>query len=201
MRNDDPGILFPAPAGPDGFDFDPGDDVFNGEDDGELKPLLGDDYYMRAALRCAQQAADAGEVPVGAVAVKDGLIIARSWNQVELLKDPTAHAELMLIASLPQVIGDWRLDGIDIYVTKEPCAMCAGAMVNSRIRRVVFGMRDPCCGAAGTALDVTGFPGMLHNVEVVPGLMEEECKAMFQEFFRTVRANARKKKSGFTPPA
>ena len=203
MSNDDSDSLFPVPPGSDGFDFDSGSgDVFsNNGDDGELKPLLGDDYYMRAALRCAQQAADAGEVPVGAVAVKDGLIIARSWNQVELLKDATAHAELMLIASLPQIVGDWRLDGIDIYVTKEPCAMCAGAMVNSRIRRVIFGMRDPRCGAAGTALNVTGFPGMLHNVEVTAGLMEEECKEMFQAFFRTVRANARKKKSGFTPPA
>ena len=134
MPSDDSDLLFPVPPGADGFNFDSGDGIFNGggEDDGELKPLLGDDYYMRAALRCAQQAADAGEVPVGAVAVKDGLIIARSWNQVELLKDATAHAELMLIASLPQVVGDWRLDGIDIYVTKEPCAMCAGAMVNSR---------------------------------------------------------------------
>ena len=118
MRSDDSGILFPAPADSDGFDFGPGDGLFNDAgDDGELKPLLGDDYYMRAALRCAQQAADAGEVPVGAVAVKDGLIIARSWNQVELLKDATAHAELMLIASLPQIVGDWRLDGIDIYVS------------------------------------------------------------------------------------
>ena len=195
MPGDDSGILFPVPPGADGFDFGSEDAPFNSEDDGEPKPLLGDDYYMRAALRCAQQAADAGEVPVGAVAVKDGLIIARSWNQVELLKDATAHAELMLIASLPQIIGDWRLDGIDIYVTKEPCAMCAGAMVNSRIRRVVYGMRDPRCGAAGTALNVTGFPGMLHNVEVTAGLMEEECREMFQAFFRTVRANARKKKS------
>ena len=108
MPGDDSGILFPVPPGSDGFDFGSGsaDGLFpGGEDDGELKPLLGDDYYMRAALRCAQQAADAGEVPVGAVAVKDGLIIARSWNQVELLKDATAHAELMLIASLPQVVG------------------------------------------------------------------------------------------------
>ena len=198
MRSDDSGLLFPAAPESDGFVSGSGDGLFDGpidgEDDGELKPLLGDDYYMRAALRCALQAADAGEVPVGAVAVKDGLIIARSWNHVELLKDATAHAELMLIASLPQIVGDWRLDGIDIYVTKEPCAMCAGAMVNSRIRRVIYGMRDPRCGAAGTALDVTGFPGMLHHVEVSGGLLEEECKTMFQAFFRTVRDNARKKK-------
>jgi len=196
MNRDGEDILFPAE-----YDGEPGLPEEFREDDDTLKPLLGDDYYMKAALRCAEQAAEAGEVPVGAVAVKDGLIIARSWNQVELLKDATAHAELMLIASLPQVVGDWRLDGIDIYVTKEPCAMCAGAMVNSRIRRVFYGMRDPRCGAAGTALDVTGFPGMLHHVEVVGGLLEEECKTMFQAFFRTVRSDARKKKSGFVPPA
>ena len=149
MSRDSGDLLFPPGPG-SGFELDPGlPEQFPEDDDGELKPLLGDDYYMRAALRCAQQAADAGEVPVGAVAVKDGLIIARSWNQVELLKDATAHAELMLIASLPQIVGDWRLDGIDIYVTKEPCAMCAGAMVNSRIRRVIYGLRDPRCGAAG----------------------------------------------------
>ena len=109
MSNDDSGFLFPSAPDTDGFESDSGgglfDGPFDGADDGEPKPLLGDDYYMRAALKCAQQAADAGEVPVGAVAVKDGLIIARSWNQVELLKDATAHAELMLIASLPQEIG------------------------------------------------------------------------------------------------
>ena len=149
--------------------------------------LLGEEYYMRAALRCAIEAAEAGEVPVGAVAVRDGLIVARAWNQVESLKDPTAHAELLLISSLPQVVGDWRMDGIDIYVTKEPCAMCAGAMVNARIRRVVFGMPDPRCGCAGAALNVTGFPGMLHRVDVKGGVMEEECRTMFQEFFRNVR--------------
>lgn len=151
------------------------------------RPLLDETYYMRAALRCAQEAAEAGEVPVGAVAVRDGLIVARAWNQVESLKDPTAHAELLLISSLPQIVGDWRLDGIDVYVTKEPCAMCAGAMVNSRIRRVVFGMADPRCGCAGSALNVVGFPGMLHRVEVKGGVMEEECRIMFQEFFRSVR--------------
>ncbi len=149
--------------------------------------LLGEEYYMRAALRCAAEAAEAGEVPVGAVAVRDGLIVARAWNQVESLKDPTAHAELLLISSLPQVVGDWRMDGIDIYVTKEPCAMCAGAMVNARIRRVVFGMADPRCGCAGSALNVTSFPGMLHRVDAKGGVLEEECRTMFQEFFRNVR--------------
>ena len=109
---------------------------------------------MFRALAEAQNAFELGEVPVGAVAVRNGEIIARAWNQVEMLKDATAHAEVLLISSLSSIIGDWRLEDVDIYVTKEPCAMCAGAMVNSRVRRVIFGMADPRSGCAGSALDV-----------------------------------------------
>lgn len=146
-----------------------------------------DEHFMRAALRCAEKAMSAGEVPVGAVAVRNGEIIARAWNQVEMLKDATAHAEVLLISSLSSVIGDWRLEDVDIYVTKEPCAMCAGAMVNSRVRRVIFGMADPRSGCAGSALDVTGFSGMLHQVEVKRGVLECECSTIMKEFFRSVR--------------
>lgn len=149
--------------------------------------LLDDGYFMRAAIRCAQKAADTGDVPVGAVAVRDGEILAKAWNQMELLKDATAHAEILLISALAAKLGDWRLDGIDLYVTKEPCAMCAGAMVNSRVRRLIFGQADPRSGAAGSALDVTGFPGMLHRVEVTPRVLEKECAALMKAFFRTVR--------------
>ena len=149
--------------------------------------LFDDEHFMRAALRCAETAAAAGEVPVGAVAVKDGEIIAKAWNQVELLKDATAHAEVLLISSLSSVINDWRLDDVDIYVTKEPCAMCAGAMVNSRVRRVIFGLSDPRSGAAGGALDGTGFPGMLHQVEVRKGVLADECGRIMKEFFKAVR--------------
>lgn len=149
--------------------------------------FLNDEHFMRAALRCAENAADSGEVPVGAVAVKDGLILAKAWNQVELLKDATAHAEVLLISSLSSVLNDWRMDEVDIYVTKEPCAMCAGAMVNARVRRVIYGLSDPRSGAAGSALDVTGFPGMLHRVEVLRGVLEPECKELMQSFFRNVR--------------
>jgi len=151
--------------------------------------MFDDEYYMRQAIRCAENAAAAGEVPVGAVAVRDGEIIARTWNQVELLKDATAHAEILLISSLSSLINDWRLDGIDIYVTKEPCAMCAGAMINSRIRRVIYGMRDPRSGCAGGALNITGFPGMLHQVESTGGVLEEECKKVMRDFFHSVRKN------------
>lgn len=150
--------------------------------------IFDDEHFMRAALRCAEKAADAGEVPVGAVAVLNGEVVAKAWNQVELLKDATAHAELLLVSSLSAVVKDWRLDGVDIYVTKEPCAMCAGAMVNARVRRVIFGMGDPRSGAAGGALNVTGFPGMLHRVEVKNGVLAEECASLMREFFRSVRA-------------
>lgn len=149
--------------------------------------LFDDEYFMRRALVMAETAAEAGEVPVGAIAVKDGEIIARSGNQVELLKDATAHAEILAITQAEAALGDWRLDNVDIYVTKEPCAMCAGAMVNAHVRRVVYGMPDPRSGAAGSALDVTGFKGMLWNVEVKSGVLELECRALMQQFFRKVR--------------
>ncbi len=149
--------------------------------------LFDDEYFMRRALLMAEAAADAGEVPVGAIAVIDGEIIARACNQVELLKDATAHAEILAITQAEAAIGDWRLDKVDIYVTKEPCAMCAGAMVNAHVRRVIYGMPDPRSGAAGTALDVTGFKGMLWNVEVKPGVLEAECRALIQQFFKKVR--------------
>ncbi|MDD3118546.1 MAG: tRNA adenosine(34) deaminase TadA [Victivallales bacterium] len=149
--------------------------------------VFDDEYFMAAALRQAERAATEGEVPVGAVAVRDGMIIARAWNQVELLKDATAHAEILVLTQAAAAQGDWRLDNIDIYVTKEPCAMCAGAMVNARIRRVIFGMADPRSGAAGSALDITGFPGMLHRVEVTGGIMAAESRALMQHFFQQRR--------------
>lgn len=142
---------------------------------------------MRKALRQAEIAFEAGEVPVGAVAVKDDCIIARASNQVEMLHDATAHAEMLVITGAANALGDWRLDGVDIYVTKEPCAMCAGAMVNSHVRRVVFGMPDPRCGACGSALDISGFKGMLWNVEVKSGVLELECRDIVQRFFQELR--------------
>lgn len=158
-------------------------------DDDEFEPIIkyDDEYYMRIALKQAEQAEAQGEVPVGAVAVKDGNIIGRTYNQVEMLKDATAHAEILVITQAEAALENWRLDGVTIYVTKEPCAMCAGAMVNSRVERVVFGMPDPRSGAAGSALDVTGFPGMLHNVATTSGVLEEECKEIIQRFFKSVR--------------
>ncbi len=158
-----------------------------GLDGEEPQIIFTDEHFMKAALRLAETAFEADEVPVGAVAVKDGVVIAKAYNQVEMLKDATAHAELMLMTSAASALGDWRLEDVDVYVTKEPCAMCAGAMVNARVRRVVFGMADPRSGACGSALDVTGFKGMLHNVEVRGGVLEEECKEIMRSFFKKVR--------------
>ena len=151
--------------------------------------LFDDEYFMRKALEQAEIAASEGEVPVGAVAVMDGQIIARAANQVEKLKDATAHAEMLVISQAEAALKDWRLENVDIYVTKEPCAMCAGAMVNARVRRVVFGMPDSRSGACGSALDITGFKGMLWNVEAKFGVLEPECRAIVQEFFQQVRKN------------
>jgi len=149
--------------------------------------VFDDEHFMRLALREAERAAEAGEVPVGAVAVRGGTVLARAHNQVEQLKDGTAHAEMIVLTQAAAAIGGWRLDEVTVYVSKEPCAMCAGAMVNARLARVVFGAADPRSGAAGSALDVTGFPGMLHRVEVAGGVLADEALAMLQDFFRRRR--------------
>jgi tRNA(adenine34) deaminase len=142
---------------------------------------------MRVALRQAREAAERGEVPVGAVVCFEGRIIARAHNQVEMLKDATAHAEMIAITQAAAGIGDWRLNKAVLYVTKEPCMMCAGAMVNSRLGRLVYGCPDPRAGAAGSALDLTDFPGALHRVEVQGGVLGTECQDVLQEFFRMRR--------------
>ena len=149
--------------------------------------IFTDEYFMRAAMREAEKAELNHEVPVGAVAVRDGMIVARAWNQVELLKDATAHAEILTLTALSALLGDWRMDGVTIYVTKEPCAMCAGALVNARVERLVYGFADPRSGCCGSALDITGFSGMLHHVKVTGGVLELECAEQFREFFRKVR--------------
>lgn len=159
----------------------------------------GHDHYFKQALAQAQIAYEDGEVPVGAVAVHDGSIIARAHNQVEKLKDATAHAEMILLTQAAAALGDWRLNEVSIYVTKEPCPMCAGAMVNCRVGLLVYGLADPKYGAAGSALDVTNLPGALHRVQTLTlrglGLddMEAECLEIFQSFFRHRRAEERAK--------
>src|SRR5262250_1532556 len=122
-----------------------------------------DETFMREALRQAQKARAADEVPVGAVVVREGRIIARAYNQVELLKDATAHAEMLAITQAEQAVGDWRLNDCTLYVTKEPCPMCAGAIVHVRFTRVVFGASDPKGGAAGSAMNLLQFPTLNHR--------------------------------------
>jgi tRNA(adenine34) deaminase len=146
-----------------------------------------DQYFMREALRQAQKAGEAGEVPVGAVVVLAGKIIGRAHNQVELLKDATAHAEMLALTQAEAAVGDWRLTDCDLYVTKEPCAMCAGALVHTRIRRVIFGCADPAAGAAGSVINLLQMPELNHRCDIASGVLQDECAAILQKFFRKRR--------------
>src|SRR5437763_5932873 len=146
-----------------------------------------DEYFMREALRQAQKACDAGEVPVGAVVVLAGKIIGRAYNQVELLKDATAHAEMLAVTQAEAAVGDWRLTDCDLYVTKEPCAMCAGALVHTRVRRVIFGCADPVAGAAGSMINLLQMPTINHRCDITSGVLQKECAAILQDFFRKRR--------------
>ena len=147
----------------------------------------GDENFMREALRQAQKANEAGEVPVGAVIVRAGKIIARAHNQVELLKDATAHAEMLALTQAEAAVGDWRLTECDLYVTKEPCAMCAGALVHTRIRRVIFGCTDPVAGAAGSVMNLLQMPALNHRCDIASGVLQDECATILQDFFRKRR--------------
>jgi tRNA(adenine34) deaminase len=149
--------------------------------------LESDQYFMAEALRQASRAFAAEEVPVGAVIVRDGRIIARAFNQVELLKDATAHAEMLAITQAEAVVGDWRLTDCTLYVTKEPCPMCAGAIVHVRLARVVFGVSDPKGGAAGGAMNLLQTPNLNHRCEITNGVKEEECRSLLQTFFAQQR--------------
>jgi tRNA(adenine34) deaminase len=150
--------------------------------------LQSDDYFMREALRQAARAYEAEEVPVGAVIVREGRIIARAHNQIELLKDATAHAEMLAITAAEEAVGDWRLTDCTLYVTKEPCPMCAGAMVHVRLARVVFGASDIKAGAAGSVLNLLQFPTLNHRCAITAGVREGECRALLQNFFSVKRA-------------
>jgi len=144
-------------------------------------------YFMHEALRQAQKAYAAGEVPVGAVVLRERGIIARAHNQVELLKDATAHAEMLALTQAEAAVGDWRLMDCDLYVTKEPCAMCAGALVHTRIRRVIFGCEDPSAGAAGSRMNLLQTPAFNHRCEITSGVLQKQCAAILQDFFRKRR--------------
>src|SRR5882724_1107268 len=151
-----------------------------------IEPLP-DEYFMREALRQAQKAYAADEVPVGAVVVRQDKIIGRAHNQVELLKDATAHAEMLALTQAEAAVGDWRLTDCDLYVTKEPCVMCAGAIVHTRIRRVIFGCADPTGGAAGSMMNLLQMQSLNHRCQITSGVLINECAAILQDFFRKRR--------------
>jgi len=142
---------------------------------------------MNEALRLATKAFEKEEVPVGAIVVRGGKIIARAFNQVEMLKDATAHAEMLAITQAEAAGGDWRLNECDLYVTKDPCAMCAGALVHVRMRRVIFGCADERGGAAGGLINLLQMPSLNHHCEITGGVMRDECANLLQTFFRARR--------------
>jgi tRNA(adenine34) deaminase len=145
-------------------------------------------FHMKLAYNQAIDAWNHGEVPVGAVVVKDEVVIAAARNQTENASDPTAHAEIIAITQACRTIGDWRLNDARLYVTKEPCPMCAGAILSARVGFVAFGAPDPAMGGLGGAIDVNAMPKANHRAEVVAGLMEQECLALVQGFFRAARS-------------
>jgi len=149
--------------------------------------LHSDTYFMGEALRQARRAWEQEEVPVGVVIVHQGRIIARAGNQVETLKDATAHAEMLAITQAESVLGDWRLTECELYVTKEPCPMCAGALVHVRMKRVIFGCPSPKDGAGGSLLQLLQHPQLNHQCEITTGVRQDECAAMLQAFFRERR--------------
>jgi tRNA(adenine34) deaminase len=149
--------------------------------------ILSDEDGIRAALRDARAAAGADEVPVGCVVVHDGVVIGRGHNQTVTLQDATAHAEIIAIGAASSALGSWRLLGCTMYVTLEPCAMCAGAIILARVPRLVYGAFDPKAGACGSVLDVIHEPRLNHRVEVTPGVLAGECGELLREFFARKR--------------
>lgn len=157
-----------------------------------INPLLPHEYWMKKALDQAVMAFDASEVPVGAVIVYQERVIAEAFNQREMLNDPTAHAEMIAITQAAEVLGSWRLLDCTLYVTLEPCPMCAGAIVQSRIPFVVYGASDAKAGACDSLFQITTDVRLNHQSAVLGGVMQQDCKAILQEFFRQQRALGKK---------
>lgn len=154
--------------------------------------LTKEEQYMREAIRQARKAWKLKEVPIGCVIVKDEKIIARGYNRRNTDKNTLAHAELQAIRKASRVVGDWRLEDCTMYITLEPCQMCAGAIVQARIPRVVIGSRNPKAGCAGSILNLLNVPQFNHQVELLEGVLQEECSAMMTEFFRELRESRKK---------
>jgi tRNA(adenine34) deaminase len=143
--------------------------------------------FMRLALEQARLAADAGEVPIGAVAVADGTVVGRGYNRPIGAVDPTAHAEVIALREAARALNNYRLTGVDLYVTLEPCLMCVGALVHARVAKVIFGAREPKTGALLSTLQALDIPTLNHRFEIVEGVLEEECRDIVQAFFRERR--------------
>ena len=153
-----------------------------------IGPEAVDGLFLREAMAEARAAEDAGEVPVGAVVVHEGRVIARGSNRVIRDADPTAHAEIIALRAAGLALGNYRLEGCDLYCTLEPCAMCAGAILHARVRRLAYAAADPKAGACGSVLTVMNHPQLNHRVQVSAGLLAAECGAMLTEFFRRRRS-------------
>ncbi|MCR5104221.1 MAG: tRNA adenosine(34) deaminase TadA [Eubacterium sp.] len=149
--------------------------------------LTEDEKYMRQAIRLARKAADNGDVPIGCIIVYEGKVIARGYNRRNKDKQSLAHAELMAIKKASKYMGDWRLEGCRMYVTLEPCQMCAGAIVQSRIPEVVIGCMNPKAGSAGSIINILDHPGFNHQVKITKGILEQECSEMLKNFFKDLR--------------
>ncbi|MES2367842.1 MAG: tRNA adenosine(34) deaminase TadA [Pseudomonadota bacterium] len=152
---------------------------------------MDDEFYMRKALQLARQAWDVGEVPVGALVVLDDVIVGRGYNAPISRHDPSAHAEMMALRDASQQLGNYRLPGVSLYVTLEPCAMCAGAIMHARVARVIFGAPDLKTGAAGSVLNLFAEPRLNHHASVIGGVLAVECGAMLSEFFAERRLMAK----------
>lgn len=177
-------------------DLDTGAGVSENKEKGQRKMTDTDAKYMKEAIRQAKKAYAIGEVPIGCVIVREGKIISRGYNRRTIDKNTLAHAELAAIKKASKKLDDWRLEGCTMYVTLEPCQMCAGALVQSRIDRVVVGCMNPKAGCAGSILNLLQMPEFNHQVELETGVLEEECSQMMKDFFRELRETKKLKKQG-----
>ena len=159
-----------------------------------------DERFMKKALHQAKRAAAIGEIPIGCVIVRDGKVIARGFNQRRSRKTTLAHAEMIAIDRASRKLGDWRLEGCTMYVTLEPCQMCSGALVQSRIDRVGIGTMNPKAGCAGSILNILRMPEFNHQVEITGGVLQEECSAVLQDFFRDLRIRVKEEKKRSNGP-
>ena len=175
-------------------DLDTGAGVSENKEKGQRKMTDTDAKYMKEAIRQAKKAYAIGEVPIGCVIVRDGKIISRGYNRRTIDKHTLAHAELAAIKKASKKLDDWRLEGCTMYVTLEPCQMCAGALVQSRIDRVVVGCMNPKAGCAGSILNLLQMPEFNHQVELETGVLEEECSQMMKTFFKELREKRKKNK-------